>query len=316
MPTLTEDDLTTQLGSRSMISRRGLLGAATVAALTGAAVSRLPASPAAAAAGTIDLSRGPLIGMNARAALWDQQAREVGPGLAARRIFASLAAGPSNQIRLVEAAHADGLLPVISYGVRGDISGAINGRYNAVADEAAERLASYGLPTAVTFWHEPNPALSGAEYAAASRQLVPIFQRGELRVGPILNGWLLARQQPLFSSFCPDDLMETWDWFGIDTYETGTALAPSAFKPADAIRSLSTFVRSRGHDLPLGIGEYNAQTAEALTATGEALFTTPNVWFGCVWNQDLEFSSVLTGDRLAAFRQTLADPRSAAPLPV
>jgi hypothetical protein len=259
------------------------------------------------------LAGGALIGMNAPADDWDQRVREVGPGLAARRIFADLSVGATSQITLVEAAHAAGMLPVISYKVGGDITGAAAGRYNAVAQQAAAKLASYDLPTAVTFWHEPNPDITGAEYAAASRQLLPIFKRGKLRVGPILNGWLLDRQREVFASYCPDDLFDMWDWFGIDTYETGTVSNPSAFKPADAIRKMSAFVTSRGHDLPLGVGEYNGLSAATIASAGEALMTTPNVWFGCVWNDNLDFATVLTGDRLAAFRQTLADPRSAQP---
>jgi hypothetical protein len=37
------------------------------------------------------------------------------------------------------------------------------------------------------------------------------------------------------------------------------------------------------------------------------------VWFGCVWNSDGDRATELTGDRLAAFQTTLADPRSAPP---
>ncbi len=136
-----------------------------------------------------------LIGMSAPSGEWDQRVREVGAGIAARRIFADLASGATSQIKLVEAAHRAGMLPIISYKVGGDIAGAVSGRYNAVAEQAATRLASYGLPTAVTFWHEPNPDVSPADYAAASRQLLPIFRRGELRTGPILNGWLLDRSR-------------------------------------------------------------------------------------------------------------------------
>jgi hypothetical protein len=132
-----------------------------------------------------------LIGMSAPSNEWAQRVGEVGPGLAARRIYADLAAGAGSQIGLVEEAHRAGMLPVISYKVGGDVAGAISGKYNAVADQAAAKLASYGLPTAVTFWHEPNPDMTGAEYVAASKQLLPVFRRGELRVGPILNGWLL-----------------------------------------------------------------------------------------------------------------------------
>jgi hypothetical protein len=255
-----------------------------------------------------------LIGMSAPEGEWDLRVSEVGPGLAARRIFADLAAGATSQIKLVEAAHNAGMLPVISYKVGGDIAGAVSGNYNAVAEQAAVKLASYGLPTAVTFWHEPNPDVTAADYAAASKQLLPIFRRGELRTGPILNGWLLDRQQDVFASFCPDELFGLWDWFGIDTYEGGTMSSPGQAKPADRIPALRAFLDARGHALPIGVGEYNGFSADTISAAGEALLSTPNVWFGCLWNSKSGARAApLSGDRLTAFQATLADARSAAP---
>ena len=256
-------------------------------------------------------ANGALVGMNAMASSWDQRAREVGPGLGARRIFADLAAGASSQIGLVEEAHNAGMLPVISYKVGGDIAGAKAGSYNAVAEQAAAKLASYGLPTAVTFWHEPNPDLSGADYVAASKQILPAFKQGELRVGPILNGWLLDNQLPLFASFAPDEMFGLWDWFGVDTYESGTPTSPGKAKPADRIPAMANFVAARKPGMPLGVGEYNGFSAQTIAAAGDALLSTPDVWFGCVWNNTGGIGQVLTGDRLAAFKQTLADPRKA-----
>ena len=138
------------------------------------------------------------------------------------------------------------MLPVISYKVGGDAAGAASGRFNAVAEQAATRLASFGLPTAVTFWHEPYGDMTGAQYVAASKQLLPIFKRGELRVGPLLNGWLLDNQVVDFASFTADELFELWDWFGIDTYESGTMEPPGANKPADRIPAMASFLQSRG----------------------------------------------------------------------
>jgi hypothetical protein len=250
--------------------------------------------------------------MSAPGALWTQRIKEVGPGVAARRIYGDLGAGATSQLKLVEQAHAAGMLPVISYKLGGDVAGAINGKFNAVAKEAAARLASYDLPTAVTIWHEPYGDMSGADYAAASRQLLPFFKRGKLKVGPVLNGFLLDRQESTFASYCPEDLFQLWDWMGIDTYETGTSASPGPIKPADRIPALAKFVKSRGHaDIPLGVGEYNGYSAASITGVGEALFTTPNVWFGCMWNSTGGKGEVLTGDRLAAFQQTLADSRNA-----
>ncbi len=255
----------------------------------------------------------PLIGMSASPKDWDQRVSEVGAGLGARRIFADLASGATSQIKLVEEAHQAGMLPVISYKVGSDIAGAVAGKYNAVAAEAATKLASYGLPTAVSFWHEPHNDMTTAQYVAASKQLLPMFKRGELRVGPLLNGFLLDRQQNLFGEYCPDELFAIWDWVGLDTYQLGSIDDPGQADPGTRITALSAYVAARGHDLPLGVGEYNGFTAQAIASAGEALLTTPNVWFGCVWNSQLERNYVLTGDRLAAFQATLQDPRVARP---
>jgi hypothetical protein len=312
------------------ISRRGVLSAAAVLGLAGGATvgatepayawrrrhwqSPIP-SPTPTPTPT-PVAGAALIGMSAPTSLWDQRVSEVGGGLAARRIFADLANGATSQIRTVERAHAAGMLPVISYKVGGDIDGARNGRFNAVAEAAATRLASYGLPTAVTFWHEPSPDVTGAEYAAASKQLLPIFKRDELRVGPILNGWLLDNKQSTFASYCPDEMFGIWDWFGIDTYESGSAERPGTIKPADRVRALAAFLAARGHDhLPMAVGEYNGYSAQTIAETGETLLSTPNVWFACVFNSDNGAKGdVLTGSRLEAFQNTLADPRSAEPL--
>jgi hypothetical protein len=261
--------------------------------------------------GTSVVAGAALIGMSSPADVWDARVAEVGSGLAARRIFADLADGPTSQIKLVEEAHAAGMLPVISYKVGGDAAGAAAGRFNAVAEQAAAKLASYGKPTAVTFWHEPYGDMTGEQYAAASRQLLPIFKRGELRVGPILNGWLLDNKLDTFGSFCPDDLFDVWDWFGIDTYESGTITNPGNEKPADRIPALVSYLQSRGQDLPIGVGEYNGYSAETIAAAGAALLGTPNVWFGCMWNATEGKGHTLEGERLDAFRQTLVAARAA-----
>lgn len=253
---------------------------------------------------------GPLIGMSAQSNLWSRRIGEVGAGVSSRRIFADLNDGPLAQIRLVEQAHNAKMLPVISYKVGGDIARAASGGFNAIAQQAAAKLASYNKPTAVAVWHEPNSDLSPAQYAAISRQLLPIFKRGQVKVGPILNGFLLDRQEQAFGAFCPDELFRIWQWFGIDTYEGGTFSNPGPAKPAGRIPALRQYIRSRGYDLPLGIGEYNGYSATTINAVGEAMFTTPNVWFGCMWNSEGERAKELSGERLTAFRQTLNDPRA------
>lgn len=254
---------------------------------------------------------GPLIGMSAPADVWDRRVAEVGPGLTSRRIFADLGGGAGSQLQLVEQAHAAGMLPVISYKVGGDIAGASSGQLDRAAEQAAASLAAFGRPTAVTVWHEPYGDMTGAQYATLTRRLLPAFKRDELLVGPILNGWLLDNQLDTFASYCPDDLFELWDWFGIDTYHSGTPTSPGERTPAERIRALPGYLESRGFDLPMGVGEYNGFTADVITEAGEAILSTPNMWFGCMWNSTEGQGLALAGDRLAAFRRTVADPRAA-----
>ena len=117
-------------------------------------------------------------------------------------------------------------------------------------------------------------------------------------MGPILNGWLLDNKVADFASFCPDDLFDVWDWFGIDTYESGTMESPGARKPAERIPALVSYLQSRGQDLPIGIGEYNGYSAETIAAAGAAILGTPNVWFGCMWNATEGKGHTLEGERL------------------
>jgi hypothetical protein len=297
-----------------------LFGAASIAAAAGSGTPA-PALAARLVQGTLPTSANlapwpviksdtTIIGMSAPARLWGARVRDVGPGLGARRIFADLSKGATNQIKLVERAHADGMLPVISYKVGGDPAGAALGRFDAVAEQAAANLASYDLATAVTVMHEPYGELDAALYAAASQRLLSIFRRGRLKVGPVLNGWLLDTKLTSFALFCPDELLELSDWFGIDTYESGTLALPGIAKPADRIGALSEYLTSRGYGgMPIGVPEYNGYSAQSIADVGEALFSTPDVWFGCLWNSTGDKGVPLAGDRLAAFQQTLADPR-------
>jgi hypothetical protein len=264
----------------------------------------------AAAQGSVGAGTLAMIGMSSPAAIWRQRLAEVGPNVTARRIFADLREGHTSQIRLIEEAHTAGMMPVVSYKVGGDAAGAAAGKFNATAEKAAALLASYKLPTTVTYWHEPHGNMSAAQFVAGNKQLLPIFKRGDITVGPLLNGWLLDRNVSTFSGYCPDELFGIWDWFGIDTYESGTMEAPGAIKPAHRIPKLVDFVKSRGFNHPLGIGEYNGYSAATIAAAGDAILAAPQVKFGCMWNSTAGKGYALSGSRLNAFKATLADPRT------
>ena len=180
------------------------------------------------------------------------------------------------------------LLPVISYKVGGDAAGAASGTFNAVADQAAARLASYGLPTAVTFWHEPNrrhdrgAVRRGEQAAAADLQA----RRAAGRSDPQR---VAARQPECRPSRRTARTSCSTSGTGSASTPTspGPWTAPAPRKPADRIPALSEYLKRRAAtSLPLGVGEYNGYSAETIAAAGEALLSTPNVWFGCVWNSD------------------------------
>ena len=156
--------------------------------------------------------------------------------------------------------------------------------------------------------------MTGAQYAAASRQLLPVFKRGELRVGPILNGWLLDRQQDLFASYCPEDLFGLWDWFGIDTYETGSLSSPGKRKPADRHPCRCEVRDRRGPRPAAGRGRVQRVTAGRPSLLPARRCSAPPMSGSVACGTRPARKGVpLTGDRLAAFQATLADPRAGKP---
>ena len=261
-----------------------------------------------------------VIGMSAPKADWATRLAEVGAtGVKARRIFADLGVGPQHQSALIEQTVAAGMLPVVSYKVGGNITGAASGTFDAVATQAANYLASFNVPIAVSIWHEPNGDMTGPQFVAIQQRLVPKFKIGKLRVGPILNGFLLTQpnQQPgqgvdEFTTYTTPALLDLWDWFGIDTYQPGTLSSPGALMPVERLRVLVDWLGKQGHPaMPVGVGEYNGFSAAAITGMGEGLLSIPNVWFGCLWNVDEARAGVLTGSRLDAYKATKADARAA-----
>lgn len=259
------------------------------------------------------------IGMSAPAAEWANRVAEVGTqGLKARRIFAQLTSAGTDQSNLISAAHAAGMMPVVSYKVP-SFTTAATGAYDAWANNAAAYLASFNKPTAVTIWHEPMSDMTGPQFVAMHNRLMPRFKGvGLLTVGPILNGFLLTQpnQQPgngvdEFATYTSPALLDLYDWFGIDSYQPGTTTNPGTTMPHERVDVLRNWLAAQGHaGMPWGIGEYNGFSAAAISGMGDRLLSDPNAYFGCLWNVDEARAGILTGDRLAAYKATKADPRA------
>jgi hypothetical protein len=243
--------------------------------------------------------------------MWAQRIQEVGAnGVKARRIFADLSSSGSNQLSLIKQAIADGMMPVISYKVP-DPATLANGGYDAWLTTLRSQLTSLDAPVTATFWHEPRGDMDPAVFRAASLRFFNLVDAPDIAVGPILNGFLLDRQVAEFASYTDATLLNKWEFVAVDSYQSGSVDAPGDSLPARAVPLLASWMDSVGHpDTPLGLGEYNGFTAQAIAEAGESILSTPELWFGLAWNSQGGSYAPLAGDRITAYQKTKADARA------
>lgn len=262
-----------------------------------------------------------IIGMSAPADLWDQRLSEVGAnGITARRIFGFLNSAGTDQQTEIREAIAAGMLPVLSYKppkITGtntsDVEGFLSGKYDSMVAALRNFLVGLDVPICLTYFHEPRGNMTPAQHVAGAKRFLDIFERlgaGLIEFGPILNGWLLDRNVAEFRSYYDADLIRRWDFMGMDVYHPS---ATSTVYPGHRIAPLLKVLEADGRpDMPIVIGEYNGFTAEAIAESGETFLSTPSVAIAMMWNSTgqsgLEVKP-LEGERLAAFKQTKADPR-------
>jgi hypothetical protein len=269
-----------------------------------------PASEGASAAA----SAPKIIGMSAPSNLWSQRIKEVGGcGVEARRIFASLQSDGKSQSTLIAQTKAAGMMPVISYKVA-NVNTLINGGYDSWLKATRTYLDGLDIPVTVSFWHEPHGDMAPADFRAGSQKFLDLMKSSttpEIKVGPILNGWLLDNRVADFASYTSTSLLTQWDFVAVDSYQSGTVTNPGSKLPARAVPLLATWLDKQGFpNKPIGLGEYNGFTAAAIKAAGEAILSTPEAWFGLAWNSTGDRYAPLTGDRITAFQATKADPRA------
>lgn len=241
-----------------------------------------------------------VIGMSAPADKWTQRLADVGggAGIKARRIFGDLTPDGRSQAGLIEAAVRDGMTPIVSY--KGSPTAA---NVKAVRDY----LASLGVEVYATWHHEPHGDMTPAAYRDGAKVFLGA-RSAKVKVGPILNGWLLDRRRTDFVSYTSPELMAAWDFLGIDTYQSD---AQSTVYPGHRIAPLLEVLASAGRpDMTVVVGEYNGWTAEAIAESGRVFLDCPNVAIACMWNSGpTGLGTPLEGARLDAFRSTLRDPR-------
>lgn len=262
-----------------------------------------------------------IVGMSAPKTMWAARLAEVGAeGITARRIFADFTSTGRDQSDIIDQAAAAGMMPVVSYKLPSPAS-AITGTYDAQANAAAAYLDSLGVPVAVTVWHEPHGDMTPPQYRQMTARYAPIFKRGQVKYGPILNGWLLDNRRADFESYlgattADNTLIDACDFVAIDTYQSGTYMNQGDVFPGDRIAPLLDVLADRGRATkPIGVGEFNCFWSEAVTESMQAFLATPSLWFALLWNSDDTAKTEggkgipLEGARLTAFRDTKADPR-------
>ena len=252
-----------------------------------------------------------VVGMSSPASMWATRLTEVGPvGINARRIYADLTSTGRDQSALIAQAVAAGMMPVISYKVP-SVATLLSGGYDTWLAALKAYLVGLGATVTATFWHEPHGDMTAADFRAGSQRFLDRVKAPTVKVGPLLNGWLLDNQLSTFEGYTSPALLDAWDWFGIDTYQSGSLAAPGPKWPGHRIAPLAAFLASKGKaTMPVIVGEYNGYTAEVIAHAGEAMLSMPQLWVANVWNNTGGLGEVLTGTRLAAFKATKADPRA------
>ena len=249
------------------------------------------------------------IGMSAPRDQWGARLAETGP-VRSRRLFGSLSS-PSGMISLAASEIGAGRMPIMSFKLpSNDWVGAAAGKYDAQLRSLATMLDNLPGQVFVTIHHEPNNDGAAKDYAAMQRRVLPILAPpSNVDAGVIVNGfWWTTLTDAEIAQWLPSDVRRLAEVVAADTYQGGTPSNPGA-DAGVKIRRLSQWATRVGVSR-LGIGEYNGLTGAAIKAAGDAVLADPRFVFAAVFNSNTgSLGSVLTGDRLTAFKNTLAAAR-------
>ena len=264
--------------------------------------SRSVAAPAAAAVVTPKA----LLGMSSPADLWDKRVSEVGSGLQARRLFFT---GFDASLNLATKACAAGMYPIMSFKT-GSYSWAqvAAGNADAALKTLNTRLTALNCDVFVAIHHEPAKDGTAADWSKMQVHALPILGVGaDVKVGVIGNGWWWSATSQGYTdaeiaAWITPAVIKVSDVIAGDTYQSTTTSEEAAPK---MIR-MGSWARRVGGVKALGVGEFNGPTAIGITHAAAALKADPLFAWGCMWNSTGGIATVLTGDRLAAFRTALA----------
>jgi hypothetical protein len=245
--------------------------------------------------------------MSAPAATWSQRVKEVGPGLEARRVFlTSFTAGLS----LPTKACNEGMYPVISLRTGGySWAQVAAGQADAQLKAMATKLAALPCDVFVAIHHEPYGDGAPADWAKMQAHALPILGVDPgVKVGVIANGWMWSSTKKGYTDaeiaqYIPKSVIAVSDVIAADTYQSSATGEDGSVK----MKNMAAWARRVGGVKALGVGEFNAVTAGAITNALNELKSEPLFAWGCVWNSSNgSWATVLSGARLTAFKTALA----------
>jgi hypothetical protein len=284
-----------------------VLGAAAPSA--GAApVASAPAAiaKAAPAAAPVAAHKKAKLGMSAPVGLWNQRVREVGSGLQARRIFLG---SFTSSLKLPTKACRAGMYPVISLKTGSYSWGQVaHGKADASLRSMARKLAALPCHVFVAVHHEPAKDGTPRAWSRMQAHALPLLGRHKgVKVGVIANGWWWSKghhrlTKAQIAKWIPRSVINVSDVIAADTYQSSVTGEEASVK----MKRMAHWARNVGGIKKLGIGEFNSPTAIGIKHAVSELASEPLFRWGCVWNTNLGFASVLTGARLTAFKKALA----------
>ena len=259
-----------------------------------------------------------LIGMATPAGQWDLRVAQSG-GVDSRRVFDDLAT-PDFGITTARTEAAAGRMAILSFKVPGDDwAGVAAGRYDGQLKALAQSLAAVKGRVFVTLHHEPTGDGLPSSYAAMMRRALPILGAPtNVDAGPIVNGFWFSKTAMGYTDaeiaqWLPADVLKVSELVAADTYQGGDASKPGE-DAGVKIKGMSAWANRVGVKR-LGIGEYNGVDARSITAAGDAIIADPRFVFAAIYNSDVHnregINWTLTGDRLEAFKATVAKARAA-----
>lgn len=294
-----------------------LSAAAVLITATGLLATATPATAKTTAIGTV-ANKTVRIGMSAPQAEWDTRFAEVG-GVDARRIFGNLDT-PDMALRLAKSEIAAGRMPILSFKVpNNDWAGAAAGVYDPQLRSLSTRLGALPGKLFVTIHHEPAKDGTAAAYAALQRHVLPILSPpSNVDAGVIGNGWwwssaAMGLTDSEIAQWLPPSVLRLSEVVAADTYQAGTTQNPGESATVK-IKNLSAWATRVGVKR-LGIGEYNGLSAATVKGAGDAVLADPRYVFASIFNSSHNSPAgsdwTLTGDRITAFRNTVAASRAA-----